>query len=231
MSFVQAKPRATHDLYAVIHKALRLAETQMLTRLGACDAADAQMLAATLADLRGVLHISEHHLANEDIFVHTALDERAPGAVMGLDRDHAHHRHAFEELEALTVETERADPVERPGALRALYLRYSLFIAEDFAHMAEEEQLIMPVLQSLFTDAELIDIEVRIKASLKPEELIAMGRFMLPASNRHERLALMSGVKAAAPPEAFQAVLNLAARPTLPEADFAELCERLGLAA
>ncbi len=51
MSFIQAKPRSTHDFYAPIHKGIRLGLCQMLTRLGAADAGDPN-LAQMLADLR-----------------------------------------------------------------------------------------------------------------------------------------------------------------------------------
>ena len=55
-------------------------------------------------------------------------------------------------------------------------------------------------------------------------------RMMLPAMNPEERTGLLTGMKAGAPPEAYAAVIEHAARPTLPRAEFADL-ERLGLAA
>jgi hypothetical protein len=45
-----------------------------------------------------------------------------------------------------------------------------------------------------------------------------------------ERAGLLGGMKAGAPPEAYGAVIELAARATLSAGDMAEL-ERLGLAA
>lgn len=229
MSFVQAKPAATHDLYVQIHKGLRLSLTALLVRLGACGGDDAQETAELMADLRTQLHVSEHHLANEDLHVHTALDARAPGAGARLDRDHDHHRQSFAEIEAMIAAVEAADVVDRRKRLHALYVRFSLFVADDLVHMAEEEQIILPVLQSLFTDAELIEIETRIKQALAPEELIAFGRMMLPAATRAERVEMCAGIRAVAPPPAFAAIMEHAARPSLSAADYRQLCEALGV--
>lgn len=231
MSFVQAKPVATHDFYARIHKGLRLAQSQMLSRLGACGGDDAEELKTLLSDLIGLMSIAEHHLENEDRWVHTALEARAPGSTIRLVQSHEHHQQTFEEIEALIGKVETARPEMRGQALRALYLRFSQYMADDLAHMAEEEQLMQPVLQSLFTDEELIEIERTIVSGLSPQEKIATGRFMIPAATRAERIAFLSEVRAGAPAPAFEAIMNLAARPTLSEADYAHLCEGLGLEA
>ena len=79
MSFIQPRPIATHDFYGPIHKGLRLAQTQLLVRLGACGGDDAVELTQLLGDLVSFCHVAEHHLENEDRWVHSALETRAPG--------------------------------------------------------------------------------------------------------------------------------------------------------
>jgi hypothetical protein len=227
MSFIQAKPLATHDFYAQIHKGLRLALSTLLVRLGSCGGDDGAETAQLMADLKAQLHICEHHLANEDLHVHTALEARAPGAAVALEGDHAHHREAFVELERLIETVEAASEARLP--LTRLYLRFSTFVADDFAHMAFEEQQILPVLQSLFTDEELIGIEHAIVSALAPEDLVAMGRLMVPAATRAERLVFVGNVKGAAPPEAFEPLLAAVAGATLSPADYAHLRAGLGV--
>jgi len=229
VSFVQAKPIATHNFYGPVHKGLRLAQTRMLVRLGACGGDDAAETAALMGDLRDLLHIADHHLENEDLHVHTALEARAPGAAARLAQSHEHHRTAFLELEALILAVEATPPAEAEPAMRRLYLRFSEFMAEDFAHMAEEEQIILPVLQSLFTDEELIEIEHRIVSAIPPEQMMGFGALMIPAATRAGRIELLTGIRAGAPPEAFAAIIEVAARPNLSEADFAHLSAGLGL--
>ncbi len=96
--------------------------------------------------------------------------------------------------------------------------------------MLHEETQTWPLLCALFSDDELMAMEQAIIASLSPAETIDVMRLMLPAMNPAERTGLLTGMKAEAPPQAYLAVIEQAARPTLPRADFAEL-ERLGLAA
>jgi hypothetical protein len=230
MSFIQAQPRATHDFYGPIHKGLRLAQTQMLVRLGACGGDDEGELAELLGDLVTFCRICEHHLENEDRWVHSALEDRAPGSTFRLGESHAHHRQSFEALEALMARVETAQPCDRPRRLKQLYLRFSLFMADDLAHMAEEEELMLPVLQSLFTDEELAGIEDRILSGLSPDEIVGFGRLMIPAATRADRIALLTAMRANAPAEAFEAILELSARPTLSHADYAHLCHGLGIA-
>ncbi|MDB5450724.1 MAG: hypothetical protein JWQ52_1852, partial [Phenylobacterium sp.] len=109
--------------------------------------------------------------------------------------------------------------------------RYSLFVAEDFAHMAEEEQLFLPVLLCLFSDEELASIEDHILSDLTPDELIIFGRLMIPAATPRDRVVFLGAIRANAPAEAFGAIMEMAAKVSLAPADYARLCDGLGLAA
>ncbi len=64
-----------------------------------------------------------------------------------------------------------------------------------------------------------------------PEENMEVARLMLPAMSRSERLGFLSMARDGAPPEMFDAVLQFAAKPTLPREDWIHLSEGLGLAA
>ena len=229
MSFIQPKPSATHDFYGPIHKGLRLAQTQLLVRLGACGGDDDTELSQLLADLGGFCLMAMHHLENEDRWVHAALEERAPGATARLEESHVHHRQSFGALQGLIARVETAVRCDRPRRLKQLYLRFSLFMADDLAHMAEEEELMLPMLQSLFTDEELSDIEDHILSGLSPGEIVAFGRLMIPAATRPDRISLLSAMRANAPAEAFEAIMAFAARPSLCHADYVHLCLGLGL--
>lgn len=216
------------DLYGPIHKGLRHAHAQMSTRLGRADyTGDVRPL---IADLRAHLALAAKHLGHEEAFIHTLLEASAPAALQTLDEEHRRHRDRFEALGALIDRLETAAPAERERRGRMLYLAFTAFVAEDLEHMRREETETWPLLCAQFSDAELIALEMRIVASLAPEDNIAFMRIMLPAMNPSERIGLLRGMKAGAPPEAYAAVIELAARPTLPVEDFAELL-RLDLAA
>jgi hypothetical protein len=233
MSFLFPKVAATHDLYGPVHKGLRLAHCRLLIRLGAVDAGDRGAVATVLADLRAQMILSAAHLDHEEREIHTALEARAPGAARDLHADHAHHRAGFVTIEMAIAGVEATEPARRAAALHDLYLAFARFVADDFAHMAQEEQAVLPVLQDLFTDAELAAIEARILAGLTPDRIIAFAQMMIPAGSPAERLALMTRLREGigAPPEAFAGLLNFGAKPALPTVEWEALVRDLGMAA
>lgn len=225
-----ALPHGRWDLYGPVHKGLRLATTEFMTRMGRTDFSE-RSCEALLQELKAHLELCAEHLAHEEAFIHPALESRRGDSAMRLTRQHADHRQSFAELHRLIDAVLAAEVAERPARARELYLAYSVFVAEDLAHMHEEETVTWPLLCSLFTDEELADIEMSIIGSLTPQANMDFMRLMIPAMNPQERAALLGGMKANAPPEAFNAVIEGVARPVLAAADFDDLAARLDLAA
>ena len=182
-----------------------------LGRLGRADFARGGE-AGLLADLRRLLALGAKHLAHEEAYVHVALEARRTGATVALEAQHDHHRARFEMLDAAIRAVEAAAPADRPGLGRALYLAFSGFVAEDLEHMRQEEAEAWPQLCALFSDEELMAIEMAIVGSLPPDDMMDFMRLMLPATNPAERQALLDGVEANAPPEAYVAIAGLGVR-------------------
>jgi iron-sulfur cluster repair protein YtfE (RIC family) len=220
-----------HDIYGPIHKGLRLAQAGLLTRIGSTDFEDEAATASLLSDLTSNLSFFASHLQHEEEVIHAAVEERSPGAMRRLEEQHGEHHQRFAELGHLITSLEAATVKERRDLGRALYLAFSLYMAEDFAHMREEETLVWPMLCALFTDDELLAQEGRIVSMLSPEEAIFSMRLMIPSMNRSERAVFLGKVMAGAPPQVFDTIITQAARPTLTGDDFADLSGRLGLAA
>lgn len=219
-----------HDLYGPIHKGLRLALSTLLVRLGQADFA-APNGERSLEALEQQLALSASHLAHEERFLHPALEARRPGATAILEQDHRHHDDAFVELAGLIAAVRAAPRADKAGPGRALYLAFSRFCADDFAHMAEEEQTFLPLFHEHFADDELRAIEAELIAAIPPEKVMKYLRLMLPAGTPDERFGFLDGMRRGAPAEVFQAVLDQAARPSLAEPDWNALAMRLRLAA
>lgn len=220
-----------HDIYGPIHKGLRKAQCELLVRLGNTDFGDNRATVDLLSDMRGLLALATAHVEHEDHHIHDALRARGAVSVDRLDHQHDDHRAAFAELEALLASIESARTNERSALGRRLYLAFGNYIAHDLEHMLEEETVAAPQLWSLFSDVELMAIENRIVGSLPPEKAMAFMRLMIPAVNPTERAAMLGGMKQQAPREAFDAVIEFAARPNLSAAEFADLARRLDLVA
>jgi hypothetical protein len=177
-------------------------------------------------DLDGLLDLCLFHIHHEDEHVHPALEHRRPGSSAGLGEEHDRHQQFIRELRSLAAKLSAA-PREQAQILgRALYLRYSLFVGENIAHMAEEELVIQPLLEELYHEGELHDLHNALVASIGPNEMSAFLYIMIPAINRTERFDMLSMARTRMPPPAFSALLA-AVRPGLSDTDWSDLHARL----
>ncbi|HEV7286840.1 MAG TPA: hypothetical protein VGN75_18460 [Kaistia sp.] len=220
-----------YNLYASIHKGLRRAQGQLMTRLGAIDPLNDADVAGLLQDMRLMVMMGRKHLHHENIFIHTEIETRRAGATTRLVDDHDHHERDFDELETRFRQIEAAPPERRSPMLRALYLRYTEFLAHDFEHMIEEETETLSLLHRLFSDGELAAIEGRIVGSVEPGMMMEFIRIMIPAMNPAERLGMLGGMKAAMPVPVFAAVVDMGVKPVLAPSDWHALEQALAKAA
>jgi len=220
-----------YNLYTMPHKALRRAQMQVSIRLGAIDGEDEASVRSLVGDMRGLIAAGRGHLHHENLHIHEVIEQLRAGATEQLADDHEHHERDFDELEAMLDAIEAAPAGERASLLRALYLRYSLFIAADLQHMVEEETETLALLHSLFSDDELRAIEHRIIASIDAETMMGFLRLMVPAMNHAERMEMLGGMRAGMPAAVFEGVLGGVVRPSLGEAEFSRLAADLGVAA
>lgn len=198
------------NIYAIIHKAIRLFMTDTLAAVGSMDCNDAAHNAKVLNQVRELAAICRSHFLHENAFLHTAMEARRPGSSTQVEAEHGHHAWAINRLEELTKAVERAQGDARQAANNALYRYLTLFIAENFVHMNVEETTNNEVLWATHTDAELIGIEQAIVASQTPEEAMMTMRWMMPAMNANERAEMLQGIRQHAPAPVFDGVLGLA---------------------
>jgi iron-sulfur cluster repair protein YtfE (RIC family) len=217
------------DLYGPVHKGLRHALSTLLVRMGQASFAEAGPVVALLEDLGAVLALAVRHVEHEEEHIHPALEARSPGASASLAYEHDEHDRDVAELRALAAALRGAPPAARPAFGRTLYLAYSQFVSDTLAHMTEEERVIMPLLESLYSTEELQAIHERIVTNIRPGEMLSFLKIMLPAVSREERAAMLAGPKASMPDEAFEAILATA-RPTLSADDWEDLTARLAAA-
>jgi hypothetical protein len=221
-----AMPRV--DLYAGIHKALRALMADTLTTLGRADYRDALELAQTTQRVLQLLDFCRAHLKHENDFIHVALEARAPGSSSVIAHDHGEHEREIQELANATTALLNCDPAARAADVLALYRRLSLFVAHNFEHMHVEETAHNAVLWARYTDAELVALHNALVASIPPEEMMFVLRWLLPFMNPAERAEMMADMQAHAPAPAFQAALDVA-RPHLSEREWAKLMNALDL--
>ena len=215
-----APPR--FDLYTTIHKALRALMADTLLAVGRMDTEDELEFAHVTERVLELLQFCAGHLMHEDRFVHPVLEARASGASGPAGEDHKRHQQDIARLAGAVQAIRAGAPAQRPAQALALYRELSLFVAENFEHMHREETEHQDALWAAYSDDELLDVHNRLVASIAPEEMLFTMRWMVPFMNPAERAAVLGGMRAQAPAEAFEAVLN-AVRPHMDERERAKL--------
>ena len=216
------------DMYAGIHKAMRALMADTLLALGRMDCDDGLELAQTTQQVLALMDACASHLKHENEFIHAALEARAPGASAVIAHEHDDHLAHIGRLAGAATALLRTPAAQRPAAVLALYRDLSLFIAENFHHMHVEETAHNAVLWARYTDAELEAIHDALVASIPPEEMMGIVRWLVPFMNPAERTALLADMRAKAPEAVFHAVLD-AARPHRTQGEWTKLARSLGL--
>ena len=218
-----------YDLYAGIHKALRLFMSRTLCEVGSTDPGNADEVKAALGLLDRLLGLCELHLKDENEFVHPALEAARPGSAARIAAEHVHHAEAIADLRDLAGLIADSSGNARAAALGRLYRALALFVADNFQHMQIEETVHNAALWAHYSDAELLAIEQALVASIPPAAMFEALHWFLPALNAPERAAMLAGMQQGMPPEPFAAVLDIAQR-TLSQPAHAALMRSLGLA-
>lgn len=202
---------ARFDIYAAIHKALRLFMVDTLQRTSAIDLDDAGAAALTLDQLDALCAQMRGHLAHENEFLHPVLEAAQPGSSQRIAGEHEHHLDAIASLEDATQALRAAGVAgaQRAALAQRLYRQLALFVAENFVHMNHEETAHNAVLWSAYSDAQLAALDGRIVASLPPQELTSTLRWMARALTPQELRALLTAARAGMPAGAFAGVLAL----------------------
>jgi len=211
-----------YNIYTIIHKALRGFMVDTLLRWGRVDVTDAESLRGAVDQARSLLTMCTEHLQHENDFIHPALESARAGAAAKTRHDHVDHVNGIASLHAEVTALETANQAQRARLAYRLYQRLSTFVAENFEHMLIEETANHQTLIDAYSDAEILEINHRIVASLTPEQAFVDLRWMFSHINNAELAYMLGGMKRNAPAPVFNAALDLA-REVLNQRDFSKL--------
>ena len=215
------------DMYTGIHKALRAVMADTLLAVGRMDVHDELELAQTTQRVLELMDFCRAHLQHENDFVHTAIEARAPGASAQIGHEHQdHERHIGQLADSCTALLNAPQELRAAGA-QNLYRNLALFVADNFQHMHVEETAHNAVLWARYTDTELAELHGALVASIPPQEMMGVLRWMVPFMNPAERVGMLADMRANAPAPAFGAALDVI-RPHLTEREWVKLVNGLG---
>jgi hypothetical protein len=217
------------DLYAPIHKALRVLMSDTLQCMGRVDVTDLDDLTDALDRLDTMLVLLAAHLKHEDNFMHPAIEARLAGAAATTSADHLQHAAALSRLMAHSDALRGTSARDRAAQAHTLYTELAVFVGENLLHMAVEETSNNAQLWALYSDDELTALHERLLASVEPEVMMRLLHWMARSLNPGELAGLMSELQRKLPPQAMVAVLAQT-RDSLDHRRWAELARGLGLA-
>ncbi len=195
------KYAAVADNFIYVHRALRRDLSRIIEGGSELFESDFPRFARILAK----------HTELEDVLFFPALEERAPGSTMMTTDPHQE----IEALaEALVAGGSLGDPTERLQALQALLE----------AHLAEEEELVMPAMMEHFEAAEIWALDGRIMEFCPPEFMQEMLPWWFTHIDAEDRVAVAQNMAVGVPPEVLP-VLSQLISAGLAEDDWEELVE------
>jgi hypothetical protein len=214
------------DIYGLIHKGLRFAFGDLVTRLGRLEPQDDLRLREVLGDLEQLLLVLHSHAHHEEEHLHRAIDARLPGGAERLRGDHLNQEREMDALRNLARACQSSSGRARVAALRALYLAFATFAGENLVHMCVEESYAQPLLEQLYSTAELGAIQGALLQSISPEDTVRAMQFMAAGVDHAERVGMFEGFKVAAPRWLYDDFVR-AALPRLDDAARRALLERI----
>jgi hypothetical protein len=220
------RPAAPVDPFGPIHRAIRRALGALLAQLASEPLTEPARAALVVAELEQVLTLCEDHRRLEDRFIFPELGARLKGSLGRFVEAHTGQPRQVAELQALGKTLLHTGPASRAVAGRTLNLHFSTFCAELLLHMADEEQLLLPLLTRALEAEELAALQQRLVESMSTGEQLLAARYLLPALDRPGRAALISQAAARLPAPARAELIDLA-RTVLPVADFEALTAAL----
>lgn len=203
------------------HKGLRNALAQFSLLAGKTDYGDkssVQMLQALGAE---VFYLLLDHTKTEDNFILKPLEEKNPGAA---EKETAEHLEITALENKLMRQLAAFNGTQDNEAGHEFYLDFTLFHSRYLLHIEEEDRHTEKMMQSYFTDEELIGHQVIIMQQMDFKTLLLWFKYIVPARRREENRQVLEAFKANAPAEAFEAVQETI-KSVLPAADYALLME------
>jgi hypothetical protein len=217
------------DLYRDIHKGIRAELFAVTSTTGSIDPSDRCDRAALSDHISSVAAVLESHAHHEDVVIDPVLERHLPDLAGEINDDHVRLERAFASIADLGHAIVDIAASEQRRLLQLLHLDLARFTSSYLAHIDLEERVVMQRLPELLGVDEIAAMHGAIISSIPPDEMARSLAFMLPAMNIDDRTELFGGMRAAAPPEAFEATMALA-RSVLRPVDFRNLADRLEVA-
>lgn len=166
---------------------------RLIARTDFCDAKATSEVAKAFRDLVQML---KFHAEYEDERLHELLKKKGSSVHAHAEDDHAHQDEQLAEIQQLIDQVSTASAHYKKIAIGyRLYLTYRKCVADNLAHLHEEETQILPELQRLYTDEELQQVEAKTYREMTPDQMVQMMKVLFPHMNPSDREAFLFDIR------------------------------------
>ena len=181
------------------HKYVLYAVTELERLIAKTDFTSNEEVSKVSVELLAIREMLHFHAAHEDKF-HQLLRDKNSEVHLDIERDHLNHDAIFEVLtQKLSNIQSAVDSADRILRGRDFYLAYRDFEMENLRHINQEELVVMPELQRLYADAELMKIEADSYERMTVEQMVHMITVLFPQMNTEDHQAFFSDIQRTQP--------------------------------
>jgi hypothetical protein len=197
--------------FYLVHKGLRAMLYDAALVLQQTDFTNSTEADAALRKIEKVLFIFEHHAHHEDTFINPVVEPYEPEIAASFEDEHKENHRLANSLKNLLIIYENTFlPVEKLSSGSAIVKTFREFLVFNLEHMAKEETLLNHALWRHFTDDEIKAISQRLVASIPPDEMQVVARWMLRGISNTDAIGWLKEIKYTVPEFAFKGLLKIA---------------------
>lgn len=182
------------------HKYVSFALNDLEREIAKADFRDPKQLEQLREGFENLLQMLRGHAEYENTVLHKLLRKKGSTVFRHAEEEHRHAdkelKHLHELLEKIGTASNSDDRMERGYEF---YLAYRKFVGENLLHLHEEEALLLPELQKLYSDDELRAVEFETYERMTPEQMVHMMEVLFPHMNPSDHEAFLRDIKDAQP--------------------------------
>jgi hypothetical protein len=192
--------------YLLPHKGLRYLLSKVSLMAGNLDFSKPEEVEQLKKISNELYFLLEQHAHVEDHVILPDLEKKCPGST---EENHEEHEY----LEGLVANLQKQVNALEAGSSPQSFINYffdlSDFHSKYLMHMLMEERKVLGMIWDHYTDEELAEQHHTIVSSFTPEKILRWFKFIIPALNPSERLMALGGIKANAPKEFFDMLMEV----------------------
>lgn len=182
------------------HKYVSAAVNDLERLIAKTDFRDAKEVQAVLDSFSALSSMLKGHAAYENERLHVLLKRKNSDIYKHVESEHACQDEQFDHLNQILGQVFNAkDEEEKISSGYQFYLAYRKFAGQNLLHLHEEETLILPELQRLYTDEELVQVEAETYQVMTVEEIKEMLKTLFPYMNPTDKEAFLKDIQTLAP--------------------------------